>query len=152
MTNRKKYGDDFIIGETYTTTAITLSRCPSGELAGLTMDFYSLHMDKEFAAKSQFGERLVHGPMIFALAVGLLSMSGYAQDSVISWLGVDSMRMLAPVKIGDTIHVVTQVLEARTTKDPSKGVQTWRYNVLNQREEQVMVFDYIMMFHMRVNA
>ena len=113
------------------------------------MDFYSIHMDKEFASQSQFGERLAHGPLIFALAVGLVSMSGYAQDSVIAWLGVNKMKMLAPVKIGDTIRVTTEVLEKKGTTDPARGVQTWRFTVTNQRGEEVMVFDYIMMFHMR---
>ena len=46
--------------------------------AGLTGDFYPLHMDREYAAKTQFGERLVHGPFIFALAVGLVAQAGFA--------------------------------------------------------------------------
>lgn len=147
---RKKYGNDFKMGETFTTVAITVTETHLVNWAGLTMDFYSLHMDKEFAAKTQFGERLAHGPLIFGLAVGLVGMSGYGQDSVVVWLGVNNMKMLAPVKIGDTIHVETEVIDQKTTKDPSKGVQTWRYSVVNQRGDKVMVFDYIMMFHMRV--
>jgi acyl dehydratase len=147
---RKKYGNDFKMGETFTTAAITVTETHLVNWAGLTMDFYSLHMDKEFAAKTQFGERLAHGPMIFGLAVGLLGISQYAQDSVIAWLGVNNMKMLGPVKIGDTIHVETEVTDQKTTKDPARGVQTWRYSVVNQRDEKVMVFDYIMMFHMRV--
>jgi acyl dehydratase len=147
--DRLKYGDDFELGETFTTAGITVTESHLVGWAGLTMDFYPIHMDKEFASKSQFGERLAHGPLIFALAVGLVSMSGYGADSVIAWLGADTMRMLAPVKIGDTIKVTTEVLERKTTKKPNQGVQTWRYTVTNQRDEAVMVFDYTMMFHMR---
>ena len=73
--------------------------------AGLTGDFYPLHMDHEYAAKTQFGERIAHGPMIFALAVGLVAQAGFGEDSVIAWLGVDKMRMHAPVRIGDTVRV-----------------------------------------------
>ncbi len=61
-----KYGDDFNIGDVYTTAAITMTESHVVTWAGLTMDFYPLHMDKEYAAKTQFGERLVHGPLIFA--------------------------------------------------------------------------------------
>jgi acyl dehydratase len=59
------------------------------------------------------------------------------------------MRMLAPVKIGDTIGVRVEIREQKTTRDPGKGVQTWLYTVLNQRNDPVMSFDYTMMFHLR---
>ncbi len=101
-----KYGDDFEIGDVYTTACITVTETHVVNWAGLTMDFYPLHMDKEYAAKTEFGERLVHGPLIFALAVGLVGSAGFAGDAAVAWLGADKMRMLAPVKIGDTITVV----------------------------------------------
>ena len=93
--------------------------------AGLTGDFYPLHMDREYAAKTQFGERLVHGPLIFGLAVGLVSLAGIGGDSVIAWLGVDDMRMQTPVKIGDTVRVIVEVKEQQPTSNPRKGVQVW---------------------------
>ena len=145
-----KYGDDFNVGDIYTTAAITVTETHVVNWAGLTMDFYPLHMDKEYAARTQFGERLVHGPLIFALAVGLVSSAGFAGDVAIAWLGVDSMKMLAPVKIGDTVRVIVEVKEKTKTRDPAKGIQVWQYTVKNQRDETVMVLDYKMMFHMRV--
>jgi acyl dehydratase len=145
-----KYGDDFNVGDVYTTGAITVTEAHLVAWAGLTMDFYPLHMDKEYAAKSDFGERLAHGPLIFAMAVGLVGMAGFAGDSAVAWLGADNMRMLAPVKIGDTITVVVDVIDKKPTGKPERGIQTWRYTVKNQREETVMVFDYKLMFHMRV--
>jgi len=146
---REKYGNDFKLGEKFTTQAITVTETHLVNWAGLTMDYYPIHVDKEFASKSPFGERLAHGPLIFALAVGLVSISNYGKDSVIAWMGSNNMRMTAPVKIGDTIRVTTEVMEQKPTKDPSRGVQTWLYSVTNQREETVMVFEYTMMFHMR---
>jgi itaconyl-CoA hydratase len=147
-----KYGDDFEIGDVYTTACITVTETHVVNWAGLTMDFYPLHMDKEYAAKTEFGERLVHGPLIFALAVGLVGSAGFAGDAAVAWLGADKMRMLAPVKFGDTITVVVEVIDKKPTSKPSKGVQVWRYTVKNQRQESVMVFDYTMMFHMRTET
>jgi len=144
-----KFGDDFAVGDVFRTAAITVTETHVVSWAGLTGDFYPLHMDREYAAKTQFGERLVHGPFIFALAVGLVALAGFAGDSAIAWLGVDGMRMLAPVKIGDTVRVEVRVKERRPTSNPRKGVQVWTYTVLNQRDEQVLVFDYQLMFHMR---
>jgi acyl dehydratase len=146
----RKYGDDFNVGDEYTTPSITVTETHVVNWACLTMDFYPLHMDKEYAAKTQFGQRLVHGPLIFGMAVGLVSMAGFAGDSAVAWLGVDNLKMLAPVFIGDTITVVVGVMEKKPTSKPDKGVQVWRYSVKNQRGETVMVFDYKLMFHMRV--
>ena len=145
-----KYGDDFNVADVYTTPSITVTETHVVNWACLTMDFYPLHMDKEYAAKTQFGQRLAHGPLIFGMAVGLVSMAGFAGDSAVAWLGVDNLKMLAPVFIGDTVTVVVEVMEKNPTSKPDKGVQTWRYSVKNQRGETVMVFDYKLMFHMRV--
>jgi acyl dehydratase len=145
-----KYGDDFSVGDVYTTAAITVTETHLVNWAGLTMDFYPLHMDKEYAAKTEFGERLAHGPLIFGMAVGLVSMAGFGGDAAVAWLGVDNMKMTAPVMIGDTVRVIVEVTGKQKTSKPDKGVQTWRYTVKNQRDEAVMVFDYKMMFHMRV--
>ena len=145
-----KYGDDFNVGDIYTTSSITVTEAHLVNWAGLTMDFYPLHMDKEYASKTTFGERIAHGPLIFAMAVGLVGVAGFAGDSAIAWLGVDNMKMLAPCRIGDTITVVVEVIDKQDTSKPEKGIQVWRYSVKNQREETIMVFDYKMMFHMRV--
>lgn len=147
---QRKYGDDFKLGAVYTTPRITVTETHVVNWAGLTGDFYPLHMDKVYAEATAFGERLVHGPMIFALAVGLVAQAGFGEDAVIAWLGADNMRMLAPVRIGDTITVVVQVKDQKPTRNPARGVQTWLYTVKNQRGEDVMVFDYTMMFHLRV--
>lgn len=149
MTTQRKYGDDFHVGDVYHTQAITVTEAHVVSWAGLTGDFYPLHMDREYAAKTQFGERLAHGPLIFGLAVGLVALAGFGGDAAIAWLGVDNMRMLAPVRIGDTVRVDVRVKETRATRDPKKGIQTWEYSVLNQRDERVLVFDYQLMFHMR---
>jgi acyl dehydratase len=146
---QKKYGDDFKVGDLFETAAITLTEAHIVTWAGLTGDFYPLHMDREYAAKTQFGERLVHGPLIFGLAVGLVSLAGIGGDAAIAWLGVDNLQMLKPVKLGDTVRVIVAVSAQQPTSNPRKGVQVWRYTVRNQRDEDVMAFDYKMMFHMR---
>lgn len=147
---QQKYGDDFNVGEVYHTAAITITETHVVNWACLTMDFYPLHMDQEYAAKTPFGQRIAHGPLIFGMAVGLVGMAGFGGDAAIAWLGVDNMKMLRPVLFGDTIRVEVEIMEKQTTSKPEKGIQVWRYTIKNQRDEDVMVFDYKMMFHMRV--
>lgn len=147
--SQKKFGDDFKVGDVYTTGGITVTETHVVNWAGLTGDFYPLHVNSEYAARTQFGERLAHGPMIFALAVGQVALAGFGEDAVIAWLGADELRMLAPVRIGDTVRVKVEVRETSITSNPKKGIQVWRYTVQNQRDETVMHFDYRMMFHLR---
>lgn len=147
-----KYGDDFSIGDVFRTAGITVTESHLVGWAGLTGDFYPLHMDQEYASRTQFGGRIAHGPMIFALAVGLVAQSGIGGDAAIAWIGVDKMRMQAPVRIGDTVRVTVEVKEQVPTRSPQKGIQMWLYTVTNQRGETVMSFEYRMMFHMRGQA
>ena len=144
-----KYGNDFKIGDVYTTPSVTITETHVVGWANLTGDWYPLHMDAEYAAKTPFGERIAHGPLIFGMAVGLVAQAGFGGDAAIAWLGVDNMKMLAPVKFGDTITVFVEVMDQKATSKPERGVQTWRYTIKNQRDEDIMVFDYKMMFHMR---
>jgi acyl dehydratase len=147
--SQQKYGDDFNVGEIYRTPSITVTETHVVNWAGLTGDFYPLHMDKVYAEKSQFGERIAHGPLVFGLAVGLVALAGFGGDAPIAWLGLDNLRMQAPVRIGDTITVSVLIKDKRTTSNPRKGVQTWEYTVVNQHGVAVMTFDYKMMFHLR---
>lgn len=144
-----KYGEDFAPGELHRTGRITVTETHVVNWAGLTGDFYPLHMDRVYAEKTEFGERLAHGPLVFALAVGLVAQSGFGGDAAIAWLGANHMRMLAPVRIGDTVEVEVTVKERKPTRDPKRGVHTWNYRVLNQRGEAVMEFDFVLMLHQR---
>ena len=148
----EKFWEDWSVGEEVTSMAITVTESHVVTWAGLTMDFYPLHMDREYAAKTQFKERIAHGPLTFALAVGLMFTTGHAKDSVIAWLGVDNMRIPAPVKIGDTIRLRAKVTEMRETKNPDQGFTVIRYTVVNQREEPVMTFDMKFLMHRRGNG
>ena len=145
----EKFWEDFSVGDKVTSMAITVTEAHLVTWAGLTMDYYPLHMDKEYAAKTPFKERIAHGPLTFALAVGLMGTTGYAKDSVIAWLGVNDMRIPAPVKIGDTIRLHAEITEMRETKNPNQGLTVMRYEVVNQRDEPVMTFDMRFLMHRR---
>ena len=142
-----KYSDDFEVGGRSVTPAITITDAHLVNWAGLTMDFYPLHMDEEFAKKTAFGTRIAHGPLILAMAIGLVSMSGIYADSVIAWLGLENLRILAPTRIGDTIRVEVEVKEKRETSRPERGICVLTYRVKNQRDEDVMIFDCLQLMH-----
>lgn len=145
-----KYWDDFKVGDKVVSQGITITDAHLVNWAGLTMDFNPLHMDEEHAKKTPFGTRIAHGPLIFAMAIGLAYIVGLYADSIIAWLGLENMRIPRPTKIGDTIRVEIEVKEKRETSKLERGIGVFTYTVKNQRDEDVMIFDCLQLMHRRV--
>jgi len=145
----EKFWQDFTVGDRQQTLSLTITDAHIVNWAGLTTDFYPLHMDEEYARNTIFKGRVAHGPMIFAMAIGLVGSSGFLGSRVIAWLGVEEMRITTPVKIGDTISVVATVVEARETSNPERGIIVFEYEVRNQRDERVMKYRNLILFPRR---
>lgn len=148
----QKYWEDFEVGWSFKTMSVTVTETHIVNWACLTGDFYMLHMDAEYASKTVFGERVAHGPLIFGMSVGMVAMANVEGKAVSAWMGDDNMRMLGPVRIGDTITVEVTVVDRQETKKPHQGLQTWRYSIKNQRDEVVMTHDMKFMMHRRPQA
>jgi acyl dehydratase len=96
-----------------------------------------LHIDAEYAAKSEFGRIVVNGTFTFALMVGL-SVSDTTLGTLIANLGYDKVVMPAPVFIGDTLHAQSEVVATRASRSRANaGIVTFRHELLNQRDELV---------------
>ena len=145
----QKYWEDFSVGQKVTTQAVTVTETHLVNWAGLTMDFYPFHVDEEYAKNTPFKGRVAHGPLTMAMACGLVAMTGVYGDSLIAWLGAENMRIPLPVRIGDTIHVDAEVVEARETKNPGRGVVKFKFDVKNQNNETVMNLDWVLMMRRR---
>ena len=141
--------EDFPVGRTVTTPRLTVTETHLVQFSSLTGDWYPIHTDMEYAAQSSFGQRIAHGPLTFSLAVGLMYQSQAYGDAIIAWLGAEKMRALAPVFIGDTIHVIAEVTGSRAARDPSRGVVDLVYTVRNQGDEDVMSLSLTMLMRSR---
>lgn len=144
-----KYWEDFKVGEVQTTSAVTVTETHLVNFASFTGDWYPLHMDEEFAKKTIFGGRIAHGPLIFALANGLMDRSGFLGDAGMAFLGADKLRFQAPVRLGDTIHLEIEVREKRETRKSDRGVTTLELRVNNQKNETVMTVDMTLLMRRR---
>ena len=98
-------------------------------------------MDFEFCKEQPYGEIIASGPLVHAISDGLVCQSGVSDGTVVALLGVDNWRIHAPVKHGDTIHVVMTVTDKRLTSKGDKGVIKIRREIVNQREEVVQTMD-----------
>lgn len=148
MTDRvhpfKKSFDELRIGERLLTARRTVTEADIVSFAGLSGDYFYAHMDQIAAAESLFGERVAHGYFIVSAAAGLFVDA--AVGPVIANYGMDNLRFVEPVKIGDTIQVELTCKQktVKTLRDPTQkphGVVVWDIKVKNQRDELVATYD-----------
>ena len=109
------YFEDFVMGDTYETPTRTLTEADIAAFAALTGDHNPLHTDEAFAAKSMFGGRIAHGPMMVGMAFGLLSELDLIDGTVlalkaIEWSFDDALRA------GNTVHVRARVTDAKPSR------------------------------------
>jgi 3-hydroxybutyryl-CoA dehydratase len=144
--------DDFALGDVVVTRGRTVDIGDLTVFSGLTGDHYPLHVDEEAAKATRFGTRIAHGPLTFALAVGLVGMSGFYGNAITALVEIRSLRALKPVIPGDTLKVHAEVVELAAGTNPKYGMVHVNYSVRNQREEEVMVFLQIMLARRRVRT
>jgi len=103
----------------------------------MTMNPAPMHLDAEYAAASEFGRPLVNSMFTAALVVGL-SVPELTLGTIVAQLGLGDVTFPAPVFAGDTIRVVTEVVEARESRSrPRAGVVVFEHRAFNQRDELV---------------
>lgn len=144
------YFEEYEIGSTRTTTGRTITETDFVVHAGHTGDFFPHHMDAEFMKTTEFGQRIAHGTMIFAIGVGLTAS---VINPVAFSYGYDRLRFVRPVFIGDTIKTRTTVAAKEDDpKRPGHGRVIERVEVINQRGEVVLAADHIYVVERRSAA
>ncbi len=96
-----------------------------------------LHLDAEYMKDSEYGQILVNSCFTLSLMVGV-SVGDTTLGTAVANLGWDEVRFPKPVFIGDTLNIVTEVLELRESKSrPDAGIVTFLHQAYNQRGELV---------------
>ena len=131
------YWEEWAIGEEYFSSARTITEADIVNFAGISGDYNPLHIDEEFCRNTQFGTRIAHGPLVYSIATGLIFQLHLYDDTLIAFLGFDSLKFTKPVKIGDTVRARIEVLEKRETSKPDRGVMKRLLQVINQRDDVV---------------
>jgi acyl dehydratase len=103
----------------------------------MTMNPAPMHLDADYASRSEFGRPLVNSMFTLALVVGL-SVPELTLGTIVAQLGMTDISFPAPVFPGDTIRVQTEVVEARESKSrPEAGIVVFEHRAFNQRDEIV---------------
>jgi oxepin-CoA hydrolase/3-oxo-5,6-dehydrosuberyl-CoA semialdehyde dehydrogenase len=140
----RKYFEDLKMGDSLLTHRRTVSEADIVAFGGVSGDFFYMHFDEIAARDSQFGKRIAHGYFVLSAAAGLFVSP--APGPVLANYGLDNLRFITPVAIGDTIRArltcKRKVDRNRTDeKGVGQGVVAWDVQVTNQHEELVASYD-----------
>jgi acyl dehydratase len=86
---------------------------------------------------SEYGRIIVNSTFTLGLMVGV-SVGDTTLGTAIANLGWDEVRFPAPVFIGDTLRIETEVADLRQSKSrPNAGIVTFIHRAYNQRGDLV---------------
>jgi len=129
-------GDSFVTGRrTITETDIIQFVCLVGLLEPLFIDAEYIREE------SLYGQRIAPGSLTFSMAEGLTVQTGILHTTGMAFIGLEQMRLFAPVKVGDTIQVRVEVLDTKAVKKRGGGIVRYRHQVRNQKGDTVMEYN-----------
>lgn len=135
-----RYLEDFHVGEVIEHwPGRTVTEADNILFCMLTMNHHPLHTDANYAKDTQFGKRVVVGPLVYSVVFGMTVpiVSGKATAN----LATTDMRHAKPVFLNDTLYARTEVLEVRESKSqPNLGIVTVKTWAINQQDEVVIEF------------
>jgi acyl dehydratase len=110
----------------------TLTEMDNVLFSSLTMNTQPLHINEDFAAKTQFGRRLVNGIFTLGVVVGITA-TDISAGTIVANLGYENVVHPHPMFHGDTIYVETEIVSKRESRsNPDRGVVTLKHTGRNQ--------------------
>lgn len=130
--------EDFEVGQVYETDTYTLDEQEIIEF-GLKYAPVPYHTDAEEAKKTSFGTLIAAGYQTAAITFGLFARTGALSLSGMGSPGADNLRWKRPVKPGDTLRALANIVEVSpAAKEGGRDAVRIRYDTLNQNDEVVM--------------
>jgi acyl dehydratase len=133
-----RYYDEWQIGDRIAHAITrTVTETDNVLISALTHNPQPMHLDREIAAKSEFGKPLVNSVYTFGLMIGV-SVADTTLGTLVANLGYDKLVFPHPVFAGDTLRSETECIAMRESKSrPDAGIVTWAHRSFNQRDELV---------------
>jgi itaconyl-CoA hydratase len=146
-----KYFEDLEIGQRIRhTQGRTITEMDNVLFCALTMNTQPLHINEDFAAKTEFGRRIVNGIFTLGLAVGL-TVADLTEGTIIANLGYEKVVHPNPVFHGDTLYVETEVLDKRPSASrPDCGIVRLKHTGYKSDHIIVLEFERIVLFLKRL--
>ena len=139
-----RYWEDFTVGEKFQTARRTIFESDVLQFCNLTWLNMSLFFDDKYAREETiYKSRVVPGPFIVPLALGLFLKLGLYERTALSLLDIRNMKFHTSLKIGETMQVEVTILEKRETKKLDQGVLILQFAVSKYDETPVMTFEMV---------
>lgn len=137
-------------GLAFRTGGITVGEAHVLAFAGLTGDFFDIHMDEDYARELGYPGRVAHGLLGLALTDGLKNRAPVRFAAIVSlnW----RWSFAGPILIGDRIAARIAVLGRRRTRNPARGIVTLGFELSNQKNEVVQKGENDLMVHTLAGA
>ena len=140
----RRHFEELRVGESLLTHRRTVTEADLVNFGCLSGDFFYMHFDDIAARQSPFGQRIAHGYFVLSAAAGLFVSP--APGPVLANYGLDTLRFVKPVRIGDTIQArltCKRKIDRRKTdaQGRGQGVVAWDVEVRNQDDELVASYD-----------
>ncbi len=134
-----KFFQDFEVGMTFQhKQGRTVSETDNLLFCGMTMNSQPLHVNEDFASKTEFGTRIMNGIFTMGLVIGL-TVNDLTDGTLVANLSYEHVVHPRPTFHGDTIYAETEVLEKRESKSkPDRGIVRFKHWGKNQRGEVVV--------------
>ena len=130
--------DEFKVGQIFDhPLRRTITETDNLLISTLTHNPAPLHLDAEYIRGTDYGRILVNSCFTLSLMIGI-SVNDTTQGTAVANLGWDEVRFPAPVFIGDTLRIETEVLDLRESRSrPAQGIVTFAHRAYNQNDELV---------------
>jgi acyl dehydratase len=133
-----RYYEDFKVGDRFTSGGMTMTEADMIAFAR-QWDPQPFHVDAEFARKWTFGGLIASGLHTMAVTLRLWLDQGILRACSLGSPGLGEVQFARPVRPGDTLHVMTDIVELRPSSTKTdRGIARIRQITVNQRGEQVM--------------
>ncbi|HYB10628.1 MAG TPA: MaoC family dehydratase [Alphaproteobacteria bacterium] len=136
----KRYFEDFKVGERIETAGATLTESHMIDFA-LRYDPQPFHLDSVAAKDSIYGGIIASGFLTLAMSFRLFMQTGALGDANLGGPGFEEVKFLKPVRPGDTLRVVVEIVDARASQSKQdRGILTVRATTYNQSNEAVLSY------------
>jgi acyl dehydratase len=134
------YLEDFSVGQTFESGSITVNTADIKAFAS-QFDPQPFHLDEQSANSSFFGGLVASGWHTAALTMRLIVDSKLKIAGGSIGAGADELKWPRPVRPGDTLRAISEVLDVRVSKSrPEQGIVKMRTTTINQDGQPVMTF------------
>lgn len=147
-----RYFEDFSVGDTFVSASLTITESAMVDFAW-QWDPQPFHIDAEFARSWNYGGLIASGLHTMSASLRLWLQLGIFHACNLGSPGLDNVRFVRPVRPGDTLHVVTEIVDLRpSASKPDRGIGRIRQTTRNQRGEDVLTMDTTVLLKRRAPA